>query len=173
MVLETFAVTGGTPNASRVGNVISVPDPTTVLMVPAATPASTMATASSSDTPSRLAAARAAGGGVGGGARRRAAAAGDATGLAAALGRGDRVLHGRVGLADLRVGERPLPSRRARLVPPMSTRLRGPSASLRDARRSRRSRSRGPRAPWPISDGTIHTLLASPSAIFGIIWRYW
>ena len=39
-MLETLAVTGGTPNASRVGNVINVPDPTTVLMVPAATPAS-------------------------------------------------------------------------------------------------------------------------------------
>ena len=43
MVLETLAVTGGTPNASRVGNVIRVPDPTTVLMVPAATPASRIA----------------------------------------------------------------------------------------------------------------------------------
>ena len=50
MVLETFAVTGGTPNARRVGNVISVPDPTTVLMVPAASPARPMAMASSSDT---------------------------------------------------------------------------------------------------------------------------
>ena len=50
MVLETLAVTGGTPNASRVGNVISVPDPTTVLMVPAATPASRIATASSGVT---------------------------------------------------------------------------------------------------------------------------
>ena len=39
-VLETFAVTGGTPNASKVGKVINVPDPTTVLMVPAATPPS-------------------------------------------------------------------------------------------------------------------------------------
>src|SRR5512139_2316242 len=42
-VLDTFAVTGGIPNARRVGNVISVPDPTTVLMVPAATPASRIA----------------------------------------------------------------------------------------------------------------------------------
>src|SRR3954453_22680405 len=50
MVLETFAVTGGTPKASRVGNVISVPDPTTVLMVPAASPARPMAIASKSDT---------------------------------------------------------------------------------------------------------------------------
>src|SRR4051794_32300438 len=54
MVLETFAVTGGTPNASRVGNVINVPDPTTVLIVPAASPASPMATASSGDTPRTL-----------------------------------------------------------------------------------------------------------------------
>src|ERR1700754_4054264 len=42
-VLETFAVTGGTPSARRVGKVISVPDPTTVLMVPAAIPASRIA----------------------------------------------------------------------------------------------------------------------------------
>ena len=46
MVFETLAVTGGMPNARRVGNVISVPDPTTVLMVPAAMPASRMATIS-------------------------------------------------------------------------------------------------------------------------------
>src|SRR3954471_16329732 len=46
IVFDTLAVTGGMPNARRVGNVISVPDPTTVLMVPAATPASRMATIS-------------------------------------------------------------------------------------------------------------------------------
>ena len=51
MVLETLAVTGGTPNASRVGNVISVPDPTTVLMVPAASPASTMSERPRAATP--------------------------------------------------------------------------------------------------------------------------
>ena len=34
-VLETLAITGGTPSASRVGNVISVPEPTTVLISPA------------------------------------------------------------------------------------------------------------------------------------------
>src|SRR6478609_11796360 len=45
-VLLTLAVTGGTPNARRVGNVINVPDPTTVLMVPAATPARAISTAS-------------------------------------------------------------------------------------------------------------------------------
>ena len=38
MLFETLAVTGGTPNASRVGNVMSVPDPATVLMNPAAAP---------------------------------------------------------------------------------------------------------------------------------------
>ena len=42
-MLDTLAVTGGTPSASRVGNVISVPDPTTVFMVPAAIPASRIA----------------------------------------------------------------------------------------------------------------------------------
>jgi len=41
--LETFAVTGGYPNASSVGNVISVPLPTTVLIVPAAMPAAKIA----------------------------------------------------------------------------------------------------------------------------------
>src|SRR5829696_7908561 len=45
-VLLTLAVTGGTPNANRVGNVINVPDPTTVLMVPAATPARAISRAS-------------------------------------------------------------------------------------------------------------------------------
>ena len=30
-----------------------------------------------------------------------------------------------------------------------------------------------PSSALPISLGTIQTLLASPSAIFGIIWRYW
>ena len=49
-MLETLAVTGGTPNASSVGNVISVPDPTTVLIVPAASPASPISSASSGDT---------------------------------------------------------------------------------------------------------------------------
>ncbi|MDP9779408.1 hypothetical protein J2S58_003031 [Nakamurella flavida] len=43
---DMVAVIGGYPNASRVGNVISVPDPTMVLMVPAPTPASAMSTIS-------------------------------------------------------------------------------------------------------------------------------
>ena len=38
-MLETFAVTGGYPTASRMGNVMSVPLPTTTLIVPAAIPA--------------------------------------------------------------------------------------------------------------------------------------
>src|ERR1700712_3385733 len=42
-VLDTLATTGGTPNARRVGNVINVPDPTTVLIVPAAMPESSRA----------------------------------------------------------------------------------------------------------------------------------
>src|SRR5580700_11913864 len=39
MLFDTLAVTGGKPNASSVGNVISDPEPTTALMAPAATPA--------------------------------------------------------------------------------------------------------------------------------------
>ena len=38
-MLDTLAVTGGRPMASSTGKVISVPEPTTVLIVPAATPA--------------------------------------------------------------------------------------------------------------------------------------
>jgi hypothetical protein len=37
-VFDTFAVTGAKPNASRTGKLISVPEPTTALIVPAATP---------------------------------------------------------------------------------------------------------------------------------------
>ena len=51
MLLETLAVTGGTPKASSVGNVIKVPEPTTVLIVPAATPANRIATTSKTDKP--------------------------------------------------------------------------------------------------------------------------
>src|SRR3954451_18119511 len=43
MLFDTLAVTGGKPKASSVGNVISVPEPTTALMAPAATPARAMA----------------------------------------------------------------------------------------------------------------------------------
>ena len=39
IVFETLATTGGTPRASRTGKVMRVPEPTTVLMNPAQTPA--------------------------------------------------------------------------------------------------------------------------------------
>lgn len=45
-----FAVTGGMPTASSVGNVISVPEPTTALIVPAPTPAIRTAAISSALT---------------------------------------------------------------------------------------------------------------------------
>ncbi len=48
-MLLTFATTGENPNASRVGKVISEPDPTMVLIVPATRPTPTMARASSTD----------------------------------------------------------------------------------------------------------------------------
>src|SRR5664279_4418096 len=51
MALDMVAVTGGKPKAMRVGNVISVPDPTTVLIVPAPTPARKMAMISTVLTP--------------------------------------------------------------------------------------------------------------------------
>ena len=38
-VLDTLAVTGGSPTARSTGKVINVPEPTTVLIVPAHTPA--------------------------------------------------------------------------------------------------------------------------------------
>src|ERR671914_1357309 len=50
MVLETLATTGGTPNANRVGKVIKVPAPTTVLIRPAAAPAPPRASSSSQVT---------------------------------------------------------------------------------------------------------------------------
>ena len=49
-VLEMLAITGGTPSASRVGKVIKVPEPTTVLINPAAAPATSSATRSSQVT---------------------------------------------------------------------------------------------------------------------------
>jgi hypothetical protein len=51
--LLTFASTGGYPKASSVGKVISVPEPTTVLIVPAASPAAKMARAWRNGTQSR------------------------------------------------------------------------------------------------------------------------
>src|SRR5690242_16588959 len=50
MVFDTFATSGEYPTASSVGNVISVPLPTTVLIVPAAMPATTTASTSSALT---------------------------------------------------------------------------------------------------------------------------
>src|SRR5262245_50101557 len=46
MLFETFASTGGKPSASSVGNVISVPEPTTALIAPAAIPAASSAATS-------------------------------------------------------------------------------------------------------------------------------
>src|SRR6478752_3143398 len=50
MLFETLATSGLTPKKSSVGNVMSVPDPTIVLMMPAPVPASAMATADQNDT---------------------------------------------------------------------------------------------------------------------------
>jgi alcohol dehydrogenase len=50
-VFETFALTGAYPNASNTGNVINVPLPTTVLIVPAASPAIAIARTSPMLTP--------------------------------------------------------------------------------------------------------------------------
>ena len=55
---------------------------------------------------------------------------------------------------------------------PMSTRVRGPSTSSGMPLRLFMVEP-SPSSALPISLGTIHTLLASPSAIFGSIWRYW
>src|SRR4029453_16660650 len=51
-VLEMLAITGGTPSASKVGKVINVPDPTTVLIRPASPPAPSNARRSSQVTES-------------------------------------------------------------------------------------------------------------------------
>ena len=48
-VLDTLASTGAYPRANSVGNVISDPDPTMTLMVPAARPAAKMASAAHGD----------------------------------------------------------------------------------------------------------------------------
>ena len=50
MAFDIVAVTGGKPNATRVGNVIRVPDPTSELIAPAPTAASTMMAMSKADT---------------------------------------------------------------------------------------------------------------------------
>src|SRR5687768_18576235 len=105
-VLLTLAVTGGTPNARRVGNVINVPDPTTVLMVPAATPARATSTASSglmrldslAGGCSRVSVVDR----LGGGRRRIDRTCGPAR-AGGALRRGDRLLHRLAGRSRLRV----------------------------------------------------------------------
>lgn len=48
-MLDTFAVTGGSPVASSTGKVIRVPEPTMVLMVPAPIPAAKTASDSQTD----------------------------------------------------------------------------------------------------------------------------
>ena len=48
-VFDTFAASAGYPNASKVGKVMSDPEPTTVLTVPAAAPAARIRAASSGD----------------------------------------------------------------------------------------------------------------------------
>src|SRR5690349_24615376 len=50
MLLETFATSGGYPNSSSVGNVASVPEPTTTLIIPAQNPAARIASASTTPT---------------------------------------------------------------------------------------------------------------------------
>ena len=54
----------------------------------------------------------------------------------------------------------------------MSTRVRGPSTSLGMPATSWMEEP-SPSSALVISEGITQTLLASPSAIFGIIWRYW
>ncbi len=54
MLLEMFAITGGMPNASSVGKVMRVPEPTTALMAPAPTPAARIATTSTQPIRGRL-----------------------------------------------------------------------------------------------------------------------
>lgn len=54
MAFDMVATTGGYPNATRVGNVMSVPDPTTALMAPAPKPARRMTMISVTGTDPRL-----------------------------------------------------------------------------------------------------------------------
>lgn len=49
-VFDTLAASGLTPKKSSVGKVMSVPEPTIVLIMPAPVPASAMATADQNDT---------------------------------------------------------------------------------------------------------------------------
>ncbi len=54
----------------------------------------------------------------------------------------------------------------------MSTRLSGPS-TLAGIPATSWMEDPSPSRALVISDGMTHTLLALPSAILGIIWRYW
>ena len=54
----------------------------------------------------------------------------------------------------------------------VSTRTRGPPETLGIPATSWTAEPR-PSSALVISEGTTQTLLAEPSAIFGIIWRYW
>jgi hypothetical protein len=53
MALDIVAVTGAKPNVTRVGKVISVPEPTTELIAPAANPASVIVAIWATDTTER------------------------------------------------------------------------------------------------------------------------
>ena len=165
-VFETLAVTGGTPRATRVGNVMSVPDPTTVLMRPAARPARRMAAASS-----RVTAWAAPGCHPrcwGGDALSGSAAVGRSgwAALAASAMAASTALFAWVSSLSVRL------SRCDGSLLPMSTRVFGPSTSL-GMPRSSFIVEPSPSSALPISLGTIQSLLAPPSAILGIICRYW
>jgi len=54
----------------------------------------------------------------------------------------------------------------------MSTRFNGPDTFCGIPATSW-TEEPSPSSALVISDGMTHTLLAEPSAIFGIIWRYW
>ena len=149
----------------------SVPDPTTVLIVPAATPARRTASASqtrrSGQLHRRLVGGRR--GGSGGGAagatsRVRAAGLRRRGGL---LGGADRLLHLSCAWDSVESG-----TVGGSIVGAMSTRLSGPSVFAGMPAISWIEEPR-PSSALVNSEGTIQTLLASPSAIFGIIWRYW
>ena len=108
--------------------------------------------------------------------RRRAAASAtglaEAPGLARLLRLGDRGLRRPRWPCRPRCRQRAAPGQLGGLALPMSTRVFGPAAARGMPAISVMVEPRPSRA-LVISLGTIHTLLASPSAIFGIICRYW
>ncbi len=93
-------------------------------------------------------------------------------GFAALRGFCDGGLDGSLALRTSESPRAPLPPKVGGSMLPMSTRLVGPSFSVGMPAMLVIVEPRPSRA-LPISDGTIQTLFASPSAIFGIIWRYW